>query len=195
MVNYENSKIYKIVDNTNGNIYIGSTTEPTLARRLQKHKASYNQYIQGKQNFITSFNIIKNGDYDIILLEKCENIKSKDELHARERYFIENNVCVNKNKPHRTNKEYKQDNKEQITEKAKEYYKTKGKELYELNKDKIKEYYELNKDKRKELYELNKDKINERIRELYILKKDKKNERRRELRKNKKLELEKNKNI
>ena len=40
MVNYQLGKIYKIVDNTNGNIYIGSTCEPTLARRLAKQRES-----------------------------------------------------------------------------------------------------------------------------------------------------------
>lgn len=34
MVNYSFAKVYKIVDNTNGNIYVGSTCEPTLARKL-----------------------------------------------------------------------------------------------------------------------------------------------------------------
>ena len=166
MVNYENSKIYKIVDNTNGNIYIGSTTESTLARRLQKHKANYNQYIKNENKTLTtSFNIIKNGDYDIILLEKCNNITSKYELHARERFYIENNNCVNKIIPGRTIQEYRQDNKE--------YFQNKWRKYKEQNKDKINE-------KANEYRQLNKDKINER---------------RKELRKNKKLELEKNKNI
>jgi len=41
----------------------------------------------------------------ITLVEKyrCE---TKDELHARERYYIENNKCVNKVIPTRTTKEY-----------------------------------------------------------------------------------------
>ena len=34
MPDYNKGKIYKIVDNTNNNIYIGSTCEPTLAHRL-----------------------------------------------------------------------------------------------------------------------------------------------------------------
>ena len=37
MVNYSLGKIYKIADNTNGDIYIGSTCEPTLAKRLYGH--------------------------------------------------------------------------------------------------------------------------------------------------------------
>jgi hypothetical protein len=120
MVNYSQAKIYKIVDNTNNNVYIGSTCEPTLARRLAGHIVNYKQYLKGKSNFVTSFDIFKNGDYDIILIEnvKCD---SKDQLTARERYYIESLECINKCIPGRTKKEYKQDNKEKI----KDYNKTK----------------------------------------------------------------------
>jgi len=63
MVNYQLGKIYKIVDNTNENVYIGSTCEPTLARRLAKHVGNYQSYLNGKSGFMTSFNIIQNGNY------------------------------------------------------------------------------------------------------------------------------------
>jgi hypothetical protein len=55
-----------------------------------------------------------------VLVEKfpCE---SKDELHARERYYIENNECVNKYIPNRTNAEYRQDNIIHLKAHAKEY--------------------------------------------------------------------------
>ena len=45
---------------------------------------------------------------DIILVESypCEN---KNELHSRERYYIENNNCVNKIIPTRTSKEFKKE--------------------------------------------------------------------------------------
>lgn len=96
-MNYSNGKIYKITDNTNGNIYIGSTIK-TLKERLNRHKYCLN---------CSSREIIKNGDYDIILIENypCE---SNLELETRERYFIENNDCININLPRRTLKEYQQ---------------------------------------------------------------------------------------
>ena len=37
MVNYQLSKIYKIVCNITGKIYIGSTTKKYLAERLAQH--------------------------------------------------------------------------------------------------------------------------------------------------------------
>ena len=96
MVNYQSGRIYKIVDNTTDKIYIGSTCEPTLARRLAKHTSSYKDFTNGgSSTYITSFEIIKNGDCDIVLVEAFP-CNSKDELHSRERLYIENNICVNK---------------------------------------------------------------------------------------------------
>jgi hypothetical protein len=104
MVNYNNSKIYKIIDNTNDNIYIGSTVK-TLAQRLGQYRQDYKKYLNGKNTKYTSlFDILKNDNYDIILLEKPVNINSKDELNARERYYIDNLVCVNKSNNKKTNK-------------------------------------------------------------------------------------------
>jgi hypothetical protein len=103
-------KIYKIIDNTNGNIYIGSTTQQ-LNKRLNHHKSNYNRYLNGKYEHTTSFEIIKNNDYRIELI-KFVIYKDRIELHQRERYYIENNICVNKCIPSRTDKEYYNDNNE-----------------------------------------------------------------------------------
>lgn len=132
MVNYSLAKIYKIVDNTNGNIYVGSTCEPTLARRLAGHVGNYKQYLKDKYRYMTSYDIIKNDDYDIVLLDNypCE---TKDQLSARERYYIEKLDCVNKVIPGRTHKETNQEyyvnNKEKIILASKLYR--------DQNKDKI----------------------------------------------------------
>ena len=98
-----NAKIYQIKDNTNNNVYIGSTCK-TLNERLSVHKSSYKRFLKGLHNNTRSFDIIKNNDYKIELLEKCK-IKTKEELHERERFFIQNNECVNKTIPGRTPKE------------------------------------------------------------------------------------------
>ena len=151
MVNYQLGKIYKIVDNTNGNIYIGSTCEPILSRRLAQHKSDYKKYLNGKHNFITSFEILKNENYEIILVENfpCNN---KDELHAKERFYIENNECINKVVPNRTNKEWKkqnyQKNKQTVLEKNKQYREQnkdklaeKAKEYREQKQENLKQYF------------------------------------------------------
>ena len=111
----DNGKIYKIVDNTNNNVYFGSTCD-SLKHRLSVHKNHYKRFLNGLCNNVRSSEIIKNGDYKIELLEDCD-IKTKDELLARERFFIENNNCLNKNIPGRTDKQYKIANKNKINEK------------------------------------------------------------------------------
>ena len=132
MVNYSNGKIYKIVDNTNNSIYIGSTCEPTLARRLAGHVGSYKRYLKTNKSKVTSYQILENGNFDIVLLElyPCEN---KDALCARERYYIESLECINKNIAGRTRQEWKTDHNDHILQYAKDHY--------ELNKERISLYY------------------------------------------------------
>ena len=147
------AKIYKIIDNTNGNEYIGSTCQ-SLKRRLSTHKSGYKRFLNGLGYNVKSFDIIKNNDYKIELIENCD-IKTKQELISKERFFIENNECINKVIPGRTDKEYKEDNKDKIKESSKNYYID--------NKDKIKLYREDNKDRAKAYNKnyriVNKDKI------------------------------------
>ena len=160
--NLNKGKIYKLVDNTNENIYIGSTCN-SLNKRLSQHNSHYKRYLKRQYGNMKSFDIIKNNDFTIKLLEKC-NIKTKQELYQRERYYIENNESVNKRIPCRTNKEYIENNKDKLNEKMKEYQAA----YRDNNKDKIKEYREANKDKIKEYREANKDKIKEKQNEKFI---------------------------
>lgn len=158
MVNYPLGKIYKIISNSTNKIYIGSTTKKYLTSRLVEHIRDYKKYIDGK-HYISSFELIKNNDYQIILIEKypCNN---KNELNAREQYYIDlyKNLNVNKNNAFGTNKE-----------KHKSSRKTTGKKYRNDNKEKIKQcnlkYYISNKEKfkqyRLEYYISNKEKIRE----------------------------------
>ena len=107
--------------------------------------------------------MIKLGDAKIVLVEDfpCER---KEQLIARERFYIENNTCVNKCVPGRTKKEYRATHKEE----AKEYReKNKGKLKEQRknwgvkNKEKIKDYNERNKERTNEWRENNKEKIKE----------------------------------
>ena len=127
-IDYSKGKIYKLVCNISGLVYIGSTCQK-LSKRKGQHKDKYIMYKNGKYHNLTSFKIIENGNYDIVLIElfPCQ---SKEELHSRERYHIESIVCVNKCIPGRTDKEYYNDNRSTILKQTKEYV--------EKNKEKIK---------------------------------------------------------
>jgi vacuolar-type H+-ATPase subunit H len=163
MPDYSKAKIYRIVSNVCDLVYYGSTCE-TLSRRLCQHRGDYKLYLKENQNYITSFQIIEKGNYEIVLVENYP-CNSKAELKKRERFYIENNDCVNKYIPGRTKEEYYQDNREKILEYLKEYR--------EKNREKIleyfKEYCEENREKileqKKEYREENREKISQQRKE------------------------------
>ncbi len=163
-INYQNAKVYKIVCNDTGLTYYGSTCSPQLCDRIAQHRSGYKRYLEGKIRYITSFSILQGGNYYYALVELFP-CNSKDELGARERYYIENFDCVNKYIPGRTSKEWDEANKEHLKELRKAYY--------EANKEhliaKSKAYHEANqeelKEKKKEYYEANKERISKKYRE------------------------------
>jgi hypothetical protein len=135
MPDFSKGKVYKI---TSGELtYIGSTTEPTLAKRLAKHVSDYRLWKNGGRRYISSFQLIEVGQYEIALLELCP-CGSRDELRMRERFHIDTNICVNQRVEGRTPKEWYEANKNVVSEKQKIYR--------EEHKDQIKEYLDTNKE-------------------------------------------------
>lgn len=123
---YSTSKIYKIVSDQTDKVYIGSTTKKYLKQRLSGHIADFKRWQDGKRDNITSFEIIKYDDCQIVLIENfpCNDI---NELRSRERYWIENTEnCVNKRIPGRTkqenDKQYREEHKEEIKQKKNQTY-------------------------------------------------------------------------
>ena len=102
-------KVYKIIDNSNDNIYIGITKQK-LYIRLNNHKQDFKRGWN-----CCSRNIIKNGDYKIELIEETDD-------KSRERYWIENTECINVVVPGRTRKEHYEDTKHLIDKKQKSEY-------------------------------------------------------------------------
>jgi len=125
---YSRAKIYKIVCNVTGLIYIGSTCEPTLARRFAGHRRCYKNYLNGKYHYVSSFKVLENEDCYIELVKECP-CNSKDQLMQIEGGCIRETECVNKYIPGRTNKQYYKDNKDKLIADSKQY-------RYD-NKDKI----------------------------------------------------------
>ena len=91
---YSQGKIYKIVCNKTGLVYIGSTYR-SLEQRLKEHEYDCKRYLDKKSNnLISSIYVIFNNDYKIELIENhpCNH---KKELETKEYYYISNLECVN----------------------------------------------------------------------------------------------------
>ena len=171
MVNYKQGKIYKIECNVTGLIYIGSTCKKKLSGRMTEHRSNYKKYLNGKKKYLSSFKVMENKDYDIILIEDFP-CNSKDQLFARERYYTNEIECVNicKNQGlclelgwEKYCKEYYKVNASTIKAKSKDYYKENTNRIKARHKDyynenietlrlKCKDYVNKNKDKRYEKF-------------------------------------------
>jgi hypothetical protein len=121
-INYQNSKIYKIYSTSLELTYYGSTTQP-LNKRMYGHRK--------RNDGCTSKSLIDAGDAVISLVESypCDR---KEELIARERYYIEGNECVNKRIPGRKRAEWYAENREKCAAYSKEYH--------VIHKKRLKEY-------------------------------------------------------
>ena len=136
MVNYSNGKIYKIESihgGEEGDVYVGSTTAPSLSIRMAQHRCDYKGWKEGKHGKLTSYILFEKYGVEnchIVLLE-CVNANNKDELFARERHWIQSLRCVNKNIPGRKKPEYTKEYSEAIRIRNQQYY------LDNNNRDKI----------------------------------------------------------
>lgn len=116
-MNYANAKIYRIESPTQPElgVYYGATCQP-LAKRMALHRCG-----AGAAKHCRSAAIIAAGDAIIVLVELCP-VASKEELNAREAFWIRNNPCVNKQIPGRTVSEYTEDTRSVRSARCAIYY-------------------------------------------------------------------------
>ena len=94
--------IYALRNRTTDLVYYGSTKE-TLKARLRKHKAERMYYLRGKRPYATtSYQIL---DCPTAYIELVEEVRVEDRF-VREKWWIENNTCVNRFIPLNDKKEY-----------------------------------------------------------------------------------------
>ena len=125
---YQKGKIYKLVCESTGLIYIGSTIQ-SLNDRLRGHKNDYICFKKGtNKRYCYSYKVLENNNYKIELIKNypCE---SKKELEREEGKYQQIITCCNKLVAGRTKieymKEYREKNKDRIKEQKKEYNKIK----------------------------------------------------------------------
>lgn len=136
------TKIYKITSNHTENIFIGSTIR-TLTEIEEEHAANYNRYLKDNtNNYCTSFELIKQPTYEILLIEEV-NVEGEADLSKIKGTYIKNTPnCVNKQIAGRTQEQWNKDNQEHRSKLAKERYQNNK----EDKKLKTKEYYQNNKE-------------------------------------------------
>ena len=143
-MDYSKGKIYKIWSPLGDKIYVGATTKQYLSQRMTAHRMSYNKWKNGKYNNVRSFVLfdeygIENCIIELLEVKECT---CKDELNKLEGHYIRTLKCVNKLIPDRTQKKYREDNKEHIKEYReanKEHLNEQSKKYYKDNKEHLKE--------------------------------------------------------
>lgn len=150
-------KIYKIYSPyVEGSlVYFGSSCQKLLSKRFQNHKSCYKRYLESKCNYTSVYSLFDSYGCEDCVIELVELFPCKDisELLTRERYYIQQNHCVNKNRPICSKDDIKelarqkyQTNKSDILEKMKkqraenpEHDRAKSKKYRETHVNEIKE--------------------------------------------------------
>lgn len=171
-------KIYKITNDYNDEVYVGSTCD-TLVKRFSYHKRARNNKKWDNHPLFTLMREIGTGRFAMYLIEEypCEN---KYELYQREGFWIRQIGTLNKRIEGRTTKEFYEDNKEKKIEQQKEYYLKNAKKVKEYQQkynEKNSEQVKLKvKECSKAYYTENKVEVNERHRQYYLKNKEKMSE-------------------
>jgi hypothetical protein len=146
MVNYRDGKIYCVRNYMDGEVYVGSTTQP-LSKRMGQHRRKSKTH-----DSLQLYQHIRDYGAENFYIELFESFPcdNNEQLRKREGEVIRGVGTLNKRIEGRTMKEWYEDNKQRM----KEY----GKVYREKNKDELMQYH-------KQYYEANRDKLNEASRE------------------------------
>jgi len=89
-------KIYRIVDNTTGLVYIGMTRR-SVEQRLGGHIDGYRRYkrTRGKSPYISSFEVLKNNNYSIHLIENHPCADERDVIKRESELIWLSPNCIN----------------------------------------------------------------------------------------------------
>ena len=167
MVNYSKGLVYKLCCNDTNitDIYVGSTTN--FIRRKCGHKSDCcNETSKEHNRYVYRF-IRQHGgwsNWSMVLIREYPDITNKKQLVKKERKYIDRlNATLNKVIPGRTDKEYYNDNHEDILEYHKNYYIKHADRIKKYQKDYNKQNFEYVKGRRKEYHKLYREANRQRI--------------------------------
>jgi hypothetical protein len=193
--NFQNAKVYKITNDYNNDIYVGSTCN-TLIKRFSYHK---NDCKKERVQNMPLYALMKQIGFQRFRIQLIENVECEDKymLRQREGHWIRAIGTLNMKIEGRTEKEWRKDNVEKLkmydakrdqSEQRKEYKKTYREDNQEYFKLKNKEWCQNNKEARsqyshekrnnieniKELDKANNAKRKEYFKQRYIKQKEEK---------------------
>jgi hypothetical protein len=94
---YADGRIFKLIDNTTGNVFINGTIRD-LCQRVANYKSKYASYLKRPNSkYLIEFEILKNNNYSIELIKMAPST-NKDELNKEIYKAISENECINKNR-------------------------------------------------------------------------------------------------
>ena len=158
--NFQEAKIYKITNDHNDDIYVGSTCD-SLHKRYSSHKSL------SKTKQFPIYKLMNEIGFERFRIELIENYPCDDiyQLRQREGYFIREIGTLNEKVAGREHKEYREGIKGIIKEKNKEYKEKNKEKLSKQKKEKYKENHEQELEKMKKYREENKEVLNAKKRE------------------------------
>ena len=120
MNKYSNGKIYQILNHKTDDIYIGSTCNP-LTKRFYYHKSFYHDPKSQSRKLYAKMTEIGLEHFYIELVEDFE-CESKEQLRAREGFFIRERATLNHMIEGRTRSEYLIEEKDKVNETRRRCY-------------------------------------------------------------------------
>ena len=117
-VDYSQAKIYKITNDFNTDIWIGSTCD-ALVKKFSVHKADA---IRNLRKDCILHNLIREYGFDRFRIQLIEDFPCEDlyQLRQRQGHYIRELKAINK---YADDKDYREKNREHINERYKEYSK------------------------------------------------------------------------
>ena len=140
---YNNSKIYKLVDQVNGYFYIGSTCNP-LSKRLYNHKNVAK--IESERKVYKYFNQIGWENVKIVLVEE-HYLENKEQLTREEdkviQIYLHDEKCLNSRHAStglskiEYDKKYREDHHEHCLQEGRKYYNDNKESINTQRKEKM----------------------------------------------------------
>ena len=144
MPDFSLTKVYRIVSESAGLTYVGSTAQERLSSRMSTHRAEYKRWMNKVPGakYCTSFEVMKNDDAQITLLQAYSECKSSDEKRMYEQEWQDRIECVNiisaytsEEEKKQYHKEYNSVNREELNSNNCKYYQGHRDEVLRRNHD------------------------------------------------------------